>query len=183
MRNTRKTIVKTAKKMIYHRGFAATTYGEISKETGIAKGNIQYYFKSKEALLFATLDERAHNIKAGLKAWEAKPDPKARISHFIGMLELMAVDLSKYGCPVGTLNDELGKAHKPAQKHAQALFDLYLNWLETQFAAILPPEQAETAAEHLLTMGQGASLLAHAYQSPALIRRQTKAMRAWLAGL
>ncbi len=179
-KSTRDTIVQTAKDMFYHRGYGATSYGDIAKETGIAKGNIQYYFKTKESLLFATLELRAQRIESSLRMWETDPDPKARIGRFIDMLDRMADDLSRYGCPVGTLSDELGKADQPARAHARALFDLYLNWLEKRFDALLPAPQSREAAEHLLTMAQGASLLAHSYHDPTLVTRQTRAMRAWL---
>ncbi len=181
--STRDHIIKTAKDMIYHRGYGVTSYGEIFKVTGIAKGNIQYYFKSKEHLLLATLDQRVVNIEESLLAWARAPDPKARIANFITMLENMADDLAQYGCPVGTLSDELGKAHQPAQAQARALFGLYLEWLTAQFSALMPTAPAQEAAEHLLTMAQGASLLAHSFGSSALLKRQTVAMRHWLLAL
>ena len=83
--------------------------------------------------------------------------------------------------PIGTLNSELGKNDRLHQQQARSMFDLFLRWLEARFRSFLPPEQARSRAEQLMVMAQGASLLAHAYEDPEVVRRQAALMRQWLA--
>ena len=56
-RNTRQEIMDTAKKLFGERGYNAVSVGEIAKALGISKGNLTYYFKKKEEIMEAILDE------------------------------------------------------------------------------------------------------------------------------
>ncbi|MES9831881.1 MAG: hypothetical protein ABW139_06515 [Candidatus Thiodiazotropha sp. DIVDIV] len=99
------------------------------------------------------------------------------------MVEGNADKLSLYGCPMGSINSELGKDHREQQSHARSMFDLYLRWLEARLSSILPRDTARVHAEQLMVMAQGASLMAHIYKDPKLIHRQAVLMREWLAGV
>lgn len=178
---TRLTIVGAAQRHIYQHGYGATSYANIAEETRLAKGNIQYHFKSKDALLEAVLEQQRQGIRAQLEAWSLDCGTAYDcIERFIAMVEGNADSLARYGCPIGTLNSELSKQQREQQEQARTLFDLYLRWLGARFRAILPREQAQQRAEQLMVMAQGASALAHAYQDPAIVRRQCEAMREWL---
>jgi len=96
------------------------------------------------------------------------------------MVEGNADNLSRYGCPMVTLNSELGKDHREQQHQARTMFDLYLRWLEARFSAILPRDTARTRAEQLMVMAQGASLIAHIHEDPEIVHRQAALMREWL---
>ncbi|MEW8509031.1 MAG: TetR/AcrR family transcriptional regulator [Candidatus Thiodiazotropha sp.] len=179
---TRLTIVDAAKGHIYHHGYGSTSYADIAHETGLGKGNIQYHFKAKEELLHAAIEQQIEDIRIQLESWTLDCGTAYDcIERFIGMVEGNAQNLSLYGCPMGSLNSELGKQERRLQQHARAMFDLFLRWLEARFRAFLSRKQAQLRAEQLMVMAQGASLLAHTYEDPLIIRRQAKSMRQWLA--
>jgi AcrR family transcriptional regulator len=48
MTTTREQILDAASRLIHVRGFNNTSVDEILKESGVGKGNLYYYFKSKE---------------------------------------------------------------------------------------------------------------------------------------
>lgn len=178
---TRSTIVDTARRHVYENGAGVTSYGSIAAETGLAKGNIQYHFKSKGALLEAVIEQQIEGVRAQLEAWSLEcGTPYDCLERFVAMVEAEAGPLSRFGCPMGSLNTELGKQDRSLQHQARFMFDLFLRWLEARFRAFLPAEQASLRAEQLMTMAQGASLLAHAYEDPHVVRRQAELMRAWL---
>jgi len=183
-RNTRLVILDAAGELFYHQGFNATSYADIAEQTGVGKGNIHYHFNSKNILLEATVARRLENIRKLLEQWTLDcVMPYDCINRFIDMVENNADDLSRYGCPMGTLNDELGKNNRELQHAARQMFDLFLRWLEARFKALMPPESAKEHAEQLMAMMQGTGVMAHAYNDPEIVRRQVKAMRNWLANI
>lgn len=57
IRDTRQTILDTAKKMFNERGYNNVSTRDIAEVLGISKGNLTYYFKKKEEIIEAILDE------------------------------------------------------------------------------------------------------------------------------
>ena len=180
-KDTRLTIVDAARSHIYQHGYATTSYANVAQETDLAKGNIQHYFKSKSQLLEAVIEQYLQGVKDQLANWSLDCGTAYDcIERFVSMVEDNAENLSLYGCPVGTLNSELGKDNRQEQALAKQVFDLYLRWLEARFRSFLSREEAELNAEHLMIMAQGASVIAHTYENPEVVHRQTKLMRQWL---
>ena len=179
---TRLGIIDAARSHIYHKGFGATSYANIAQETNLRKGNIQYHFKSKDELLQAVIDQQIAGIRQQLESWSLDCGTTYDcVERFIAMVDANADNLSRYGCPMGTLNSELGKDHREQQHQAKVMFDLYLRWLEARFSAILPRKTARARAEQLMVMAQGASLMAHIHEDPEIVHRQSALMREWLS--
>ena len=55
-------IIETAQKLFSERGFSTTPVDAIIKEMGVAKGTFYYYFKSKEEVLAAIVDQTLDQI-------------------------------------------------------------------------------------------------------------------------
>lgn len=188
----RARIVEAAQDLVYRQTFAATSLADVATAAQLQKGHLTYYFKTKDELAHAVADAHLDAMRARLEAWtRAGGTPYETLDRFVSMLEQSAPQLAAYGCPLGTLCDELGKAAPDLQRHARAPFDLLLHWLATQFATHpqaltatdTPPPEATNQAEHLLAMAEGAALLAHAYRDPTLIHRQANHIRQWLRTL
>jgi AcrR family transcriptional regulator len=181
---TRLGIIDAARNHIYHKGFGATSYANIAQETKLKKGNIQYHFKSKDELLQAVIEQQISAIRQQLENWSLDCGTTYDcVERFIAMVDDNADNLSQYGCPMGTLNSELGKDHREQQQQARSMFDLYLRWLEARFSAILPRDSARARAEQLMVMAQGASLMTHIREDPDIVHRQAALMREWLANV
>ena len=54
---TKEKIVLKGKKLFNQNGFGATTLYQIAQALGISRGNLTYYFKTKEALLVVITEE------------------------------------------------------------------------------------------------------------------------------
>jgi AcrR family transcriptional regulator len=181
---TRLSIIDTARSQIYRKGFGSTSYANIARDSRVGKGNVQYHFKSKDDLLQAVIDQHVDGIRKQLESWSLDCGTAYDcIERFISMVEGNADELALYGCPMGTLNSELGKDDRSHQHQARLMFDLFLRWLEARFRSILPRQDARLRAEQLMVMAQGASLMAHAYEDPDVVHRQATLMRQWLAGV
>lgn len=58
---TRERILRTAYEVMNEHGYAATTFQEIAKRSGLSRPTLNYYFSSREELYRALL-ERAHEV-------------------------------------------------------------------------------------------------------------------------
>ncbi len=65
---TRRTeIIQTARRLFQTREYEKTTMQDVMEELGIAKGTIYYYFKSKEELLEAVIDQMSFEVAERLQ--------------------------------------------------------------------------------------------------------------------
>jgi len=181
---TRAEIVACAKELFYRRGYGATSFSDIVDAAGLYRGNIYHYFKTKDEILEAVVAQRVQEFRALQEVWERQcPDPKERLVRFVEMIAEHEEDLVRFGCPIGTINTELGKARRDLQGSAKALFDLFRDWLTTQFVALGREAEAQSLAFHLLGRAQGISLIAHVYHDPAVLQREVATLRAWVDAL
>lgn len=178
---TRDRVVAAAMQLFATRGFAATSIADVAEASGLLKGNLAYYFKTKQALLDAVVDARGRALWDELVA-PAQPgeDARATIGRLLAQVRNSADDLARYGCPVGGLSTELGKADDALHANAAGLLLKLEGYLGEAFARVMPPAQAAQAAEHLLALLQGAAVLAQARRDPEVVRRQVDAAAAWV---
>lgn len=69
---TREKIIKHALKIFAQKGFFRTTVDDIAQATGVAKGTVYLYFKDKQDLYIATIDEHFNRALEELSAIEAE---------------------------------------------------------------------------------------------------------------
>lgn len=179
----RREIVEAANRLFYHRGYNQTSFSDIAEAAGIPRGNFYYYFKSKDDILGAVIDARIERIRALLAEWDAAElDPRQRIKRFAQMIRGSEKDLLRYGCPMGSLNIELGKAQPALKARAKKMFDLFIDWLTRQLAAL---GQADAARLALQAMGrmQGVAVMTQVYGDREFLRAQLAEFDAWIESL
>ncbi|CAN7354357.1 TetR/AcrR family transcriptional regulator [Bosea sp. LjRoot237] len=181
-RTTRDLIVETADRLFYENGFDHTSFADIAGPVGISRGNFYYHFKSKDEILDAVIERRLANTATMLAAWaEGDENPAGRIRSFIDMLIANRVKIMAYGCPVGTLCNELAKLDHLARPRAGEIFTLFRDWLRREFARLgHTTETADALVMELLARSQGVAALASAFRDEAFIRREVAQMHAWL---
>lgn len=178
---TRQQIVDAADQLFYENGFEATSFADIAEVVGLSRGNFYYHFKTKNEILDAVIAQRVRNTRTMLDAWEIEATtPDERIRTFIHILIMNRTKIMSYGCPVGTLCNELAKLDHVAKNEATRLFTLFRDWLARQFAALGREADADTLAMHILMRSQGVATLATAFGDEAFIRREVEEMGAWL---
>lgn len=179
---TRDEIIEAARALFYRRSYARTSFSDIVKHTGIQRGNIYHYFKTKDDILDAVIEQLAREYQAALSAWDKElSDPRDRLRRFVQMVMTNRDNLSRYGCPLGSLNTELGKEAAYARKEsARQLFDLFRDWLAIQFSALGHSQQAQAHAMHLLGRTEGISLMGHAYNDPDFIAAEIEILDQWI---
>jgi len=178
---TRGRVVAAASHLFATRGFAATSIADVAEAAGLLKGNLAYYFKTKQGLLEAVVDARAKVLWDELVA-PAQPgeDARATIHRLLDHVRSSAEELAQYGCPVGGLATELGKTDETLHTNAAALLLKLEAYLCEAFARTMPRKDAERSAEHLLSRLQGAAVVAQARRDPAVVHRQIDEAMSWL---
>ncbi len=179
--DTRRQIVSAADRLFYENGFEATSFADVAKQVGLSRGNFYYHFRTKDEILDAVIALRIENTQAMLHAWEeGAATPTERIRSFIHILIMNRAKIMAYGCPVGTLCNELAKLDHVSKEDAAKLFTLFREWLARQFTALGREDDADALALHVLMRSQGVATLATALRDESFIRREVEAMDAWL---
>jgi len=138
----RERLVQAADKLIYEQTFHTTTLADIAKEADVPLGNVYYYFKTKEAIMEAVLQQRAAEWRELFSRWEQFPDVKQRLNALIEHMVSQADSLSQFGCVVGSLCQELGKQGGSVAAGASKLMHDILDWTKNQFKSLGKAEEA-----------------------------------------
>src|SRR5512139_346037 len=92
---TRRTIAVTAMRLFTERGFDETTIADIADAAEVSPRTFFSYFRSKEDVVFAEIDDRLAEIREQLADRPAGESPLATIRR--GVVELMEALVSEYG--------------------------------------------------------------------------------------
>ena len=178
---TRQRIVEAANRLFYHKGYNRTSFSDVVEAAGVPRGNIYYYFKTKDEILEAAIAYRTERIAQMLENWNGDyRTPIERLQRFLDILTNSADSLMRYGCPMGTLNTELGKDQDKLQQQAENLFKVFESWLSDQFAELGYAGRAHELAQRLMSQGQGISVMTHVHNDPGFLRREKERLGLWL---
>jgi len=97
----RERLIESAAKLFHQAGFKDTSIADIAEDSGVPLGNVYYYFKTKDELAGAVIEQRAETIKGWARQWEENPDPKKRLFSLLDMQVSFKDKIAKYGCPIG----------------------------------------------------------------------------------
>lgn len=176
----RSRLVEAADRLVHQQGFNRTTLAGIAKQAKVPLGNVYYYFKSKDEIGQALIEQRADFYRDLITAWNELPDPRKRILSFIQRVADNREMLTRSGCPIGSLCQELHKEGGPLAEGAAGMFAAILTWLAEQFRLLGKKNESSGLALHLLSALQGASLLTHTFKDPKLIVRETARLKQWV---
>lgn len=180
--DSRQKITEAADELFYARGFEATSLADIADVVGLSRGNFYYHFRTKDAMLDAVISRRLAATRQMLAEWEqAGSEPIERIALFVDILIRNQAKIMAYGCPVGTLCNELARLDHVARGTANAILSLFREWLTRQFVELGRADDADALALHLLMRSQGAATLANALRDEAFIAREVADMQTWVA--
>jgi AcrR family transcriptional regulator len=178
---TRADIVDCARTLFYEHGYDGTSFSQIVDATGLFRGNIYHYFKTKDEILAAVVERYLDDYRALLALWEREHgEPKARLRAFVDMIVGRKAELVEYGCPIGSLNTELGKERRELQHVARNLFELFQNWLAARFEELGYKNDAGALALHLLGRAQGIAVISHVYQDAQFLEREAIQLKEWV---
>src|ERR1700722_17878987 len=128
----RTRLIRTAVKLAYRHGFRETSLADIAEAGKSRGGNGYSYFKTKDEIGEAIVEQRLLEFRALREQWDRAGPPKERlqacVENTLGNRDVLA----RGGCPFGTLCSELHKEGGPLAEKSTALFAYPLAWREDQ---------------------------------------------------
>ncbi|HEY5095518.1 MAG TPA: TetR/AcrR family transcriptional regulator [Candidatus Eremiobacteraceae bacterium] len=88
MANRRQHIIESAADIVYRKGFAGTTVDDMLRAAGVGKGNFYHYFRSKDDLGLAIVDElgKALNGPTLDEVFSHSKSPLQRLTDYIALV-------------------------------------------------------------------------------------------------
>ncbi len=166
---TRDRIIETARQLFLTRGFAGTGIAAILKEAGVRSGSLYYFFKSKDELLVAVLDQYKGLLRPILidPVEAATNDPIGRVFALLESYRGFLLETGcRMGCPIGNLALEISDTHDEARDRVRENFDAWCACVEGWLvdAGDRLPNDLDRAelARFVLTVMEGAQMQAKA---------------------
>lgn len=177
----RQRIISTADDLFYRQGYARTSFTDIADAADIARGNFYYYYKSKDEILAGVLERRAEDVRQLLADWEEEfPASRERLRRYVQILIRSQDEVQYFGCPMGSLSNELAKQQHGLAEQAHSMFSLFRDWLIEQFRALGHEQDARELAMHLLARTQGVAMITNAYHDQAFLQREVEILNQWI---
>ena len=178
-RGKRERLIESATALIHEQGAHRTTLADVAGRAEVPLGNVYYYFKSKDELIGAVLDQYKEQAAALTQEFERHRSPQARLKALIHNWSDMRETVARHGCPMGTLCAELDKNNGGRDRDAAAVIAMIIDWAEGQFRQ-LGRRDARDLAMALFAGIQGAALLANTFRDPTILTRQGHHLERWI---
>lgn len=126
--STREKLIETARQLFLAKGYEATGVAEILREAGVNSGSLYYFFKTKEDLLVAVLDQYVELLYPYVMdpVFGRTDDPIERV---FGVLEgykmMLEMTECRQGCPIGNLALEMSEKSEAVRSRIALNFE---NW-------------------------------------------------------
>ena len=177
----RDKLLDAAKALIHRQGFYRTTLADIAKESEVPLGNVYYYFKTKEEILTAVLEQRWRRLQLTLDAC-CLGEPRNNLIQLVRIVSKSSSKIAEFGCVIGSLCQELDKSQSDMRLSADRIMHAHIDWASRQFKAMGLKRPEEKGFE-LIARLEGILLLGHALREPALIKKQLNATCDWIRSL
>ena len=169
-----------AEQLIELRGYSALGVAEICEAAGVPKGSFYYFFKSKEALALAVIDEHwAAERRGWIQALtsDAEPLHRLRLLFEATQADLVAGQQSCgtiSGCMFGNLTLELSNQTEPIRERLQQIFNEQAAMVDKVIAEAVERGDATVtntseAARSIVALIEGQVLLAKLYNDTRLL--------------
>lgn len=175
----RDRLITAGRELIYSKGFTRTSLADIAEASGVPLGNVYYYFRTKQALLDAVVSAQKDDFRERAAGFERHDTPRARLQAYLDSVIEAKDSITRYGCPVGSLSQEMNKSPKLSRASVSEGLILRAQWVSEQFRA-MGRADAQDLGVWLIASIQGVILMANAMADPGVIERQIGQLKAWI---
>jgi len=190
-RQTRAAILTAAKRLMLIKGYNATSLDDLLGASGVGKGSFYHYFKSKEDLGYAILDDIVTSfVERTLDPCFADPDghPIAQIRCFLDrVVEAQRERACVGGCPLGNLASEMSDIHEGFRGRLAGVFSV---WRERLTLALRDAQRrgdvgndcrVEVVAQFLVASLEGAILMTKVSKDIGVMEKCVGELKRYLA--
>ncbi len=175
----RQRLIKAGRDLIHSKGFSRTTLADISKASGVPLGNVYYYFRTKQELLDAVVSAQEDDFRERAALFERHASPRARLQAFLDSVIESRETITRHGCPVGSLSQEINKSPGAGRARVNKGLILRAQWASEQFRAMGRPD-AQDLGVWLIACVQGVIVMANAMADSGVVERQVGQLKAWI---
>lgn len=127
---TKARIVEAANQLMYERGVASTTLADVRTASGTSKSQLYQHFADKNALVSEVIDFRAAALLAQQRRRLEKVDSLRGLELWRDdMVERNALRDGAYGCPLGSMANEIADKDQDLRRAIATHFDEWLQML------------------------------------------------------
>lgn len=127
---TKARIVEAANQLMYERGVASTTLADVRTASGMSKSQLYQHFADKNALVSEVIDFRAAALLAQQRRRLEKVDSLRGLELWRDdMVERNALRDGAYGCPLGSMANEIADKDQDLRRAIATHFDEWLQML------------------------------------------------------
>ena len=187
---TRREIIEAAADLFHSRGVAATSPDDIIDASKTGKGQFYHYFKSKEGLVHAVLQNYVEQIRAGNNPAYFEIKDWADLERwFLAHLELQKKFKMTRGCPFGTIGNGITEKDELMRQDLALIFQIAKSNLVRFFATqkavgrLRADSKEERLAEFCMATVQGAMLMGKINRSTQSVEAAISAALDYLRGL
>ena len=178
----RDRLVDAARTLFHEQGVHPTTLADVAERADVPAGNVYYYFKTKEDLVRAVVNDYVGQADGMLAELDRLRSPAARLKGLTrGWLDV-ADTVADHGCPVGSLCAELNKCDSALSQAGIEILGRITAWAETQFRQS-GRRDAKDLSMALLSGIQGSALLANTFHDATIMSRQARYLERWIDSL
>jgi TetR/AcrR family transcriptional repressor of nem operon len=170
---TRQKLLDAAQDLMLAKGYTATSVDDVCTAAGLTKGSFFHYFEGKEDLGKVVAERFYAGMKANMQSapFRQKRDPLDRVIGFVDFLiERSRSPMASRGCLLGTFVQELSETHPQIRAVCADCFDEQTEFLKQDLEEARTKHaprarwSAESLAQHLIAVIQGAIILTKAKQ-------------------
>lgn len=189
---SRAKLVDAAIDLVRSKGYNATRIEDVCAAAGVTKGSFFHHFSAKDDLALAAADawrERARGLCDTVSA-ARYPDPRDRLFAYLDLRrELIAGDLVEWTCFAGTMIQEIHLTHPDLRSACQQGIADHADELAALIEAarrrypVAGDWTADSLAQHIQAVIQGALILAKGRQDPAVAHQALDHLRRYVRQL
>jgi TetR/AcrR family transcriptional regulator, transcriptional repressor for nem operon len=177
----RQRLVTAAIEQFHSKGYTRTSLADVAKAAGLSAGNVFYYFKAKDELAQAVIEEWCALLTRYLAELESEEDAWQRIAGFIRQAALMRDIYESLGCPLAGITRDLRQESQRLKDEVARIYDTQFQWLTKEFhRGGATQKDALTFSRTLMAGYHGAILLTFAQNDASLIEDEVKRLMEWL---
>jgi len=173
----RERLINAAKELFYKQGFSNTTIADIAKLADVPLGNVYYYFKTKDEICEAVINERNIEINNVITEFNLLNTVKERLLAIVDFYCVRAEEVSQYGNIFSSLVQELSRQQNPLAVKAREILTALTNWLTAQFKEFYSENDAQVNAMKFLSTLQGMQVLTLSFQDPSITAKQAELLK------
>jgi AcrR family transcriptional regulator len=169
---TRERLVESARRLFLARGYEATSVADVLREAGVNSGSLYYFFKTKQDLLLAVLDQYVALLHPVVMdpVFARVADPIERVFAVLeGYRQMLLMTECRQGCPIGNLALEMSEKSEAVRERIALNF---ANWRKAirqclvEAGARLPADvDRDALATFILTVMEGGVMQTRAHRS------------------